>query len=70
MFGIFLIIGFLIPLRSASADIGPKPTFRFIYDFSGLPSPLEIGDVILYQCLDIRTPEMVFFEVSDVALVT
>lgn len=55
--GLFLLIGFLIPLRSVSADIGPKPTFRFIYDFSGLSSPPEIGDVILYQCLDLNCAE-------------
>ena len=54
---LFLIIGFLIPLRSASADIGPKPTFRFIYDFSDLSSSPEIGEVILYQCLDLNCTE-------------
>ncbi len=53
----FLSIGFLIPLRSASADIGPKPTFRFTYDFSALSSPPEIRDVILYQCLDLDCNE-------------
>jgi len=52
-----LIIGFLIPLKSASADIGPKPTFRFLYDFSVLSSPPEIKDVILYQCIDLECNE-------------
>lgn len=64
MVGLFLLIGFLIPLRSASADIGPKPTFEFVYDFSVLSSPPEIEGVILYLCRDQNcTEKMVLPEV-------
>ena len=50
--GILLSVLITVPQMTTSADIGPKPSFHFKFDFSGLTSPPEDFEVFLYQCLD------------------
>lgn len=50
---LILLLVFLLPLTQVEADIGPKPSFTFRYDFSEIGEPVHIQDVVLYQCDDL-----------------
>ncbi|MCJ7570236.1 MAG: hypothetical protein MUO58_22205 [Anaerolineales bacterium] len=51
---LMLLMAALVPLSTASADIGPHPSLTFKFDFSALPAEPTIEQVLLYQCDDVN----------------
>lgn len=56
LIALFFVFAF-IQVSNVSADIGPKPSFSFVFDFTALASNPEIEQVILYQCIDLDCAE-------------